>query len=1243
MVDVGPSRSSTSVDIASTTIACRQSLERCVSIRSLKIHGWAENRLADFKVWDSGLGASSSRRASLEDRLAPKPHVRTAVLNLLIIYQNAIEVVVDLGLLHDERDGFKRNGERPQAKNPHSGIPTSRSHDADEELTVDDSTLPEALEIADLVLNDLARLAALIRRAGTTSRLLRADATFDPRMNKHGELRNHLYQILQCQPTILEDRRHVHWDSIDPSLANVLTGRRDDYWHRVDQETVDFSFFSHVNSEIQERLVVANLRRSHRFTYSRRHGSKLENSSHHFKPAINLHGQGQPGVGFASPMPHGIMSSGPEPGTVDGLGRTYSDQTGKPESGTENMTDTVASEVETVVMKDIAEPTTPTQQAVTEISTTGSRLRYPKPPRCEPGLTLFTCPCCCVPLPITFADPRRWRKHLKEDILPYTCVLPKCPKPATLFAEKSAWLDHMSNDHVASISWVCDMCGDTETYTTESGFIGHLTHVHKGAIAADQVALVTEMCYKRTVEKISSCPLCSWAEDADGYVTNEQLLEHVAEHIHSFALRSLPWAPDKDDLDRKTFEQAFKKVEDWFAKYNPEVEGSGYKSTLPSAEPRKIPDPYFLTHEYFAESSCASSLDLVLSDDGNLSDSSDESTDTHVDRATSKLCGFCRWMLSNWQEHQASGGYDVAHHDSPDELRRSASELGCALCYQFCKGFTGELSTSPTGFRGQIFVIYVNERMTQTSPMERDMILRLTFVAKPRNEARKDLGYSDVKMLHAKHTRSLPFKTNTKDSLDLAAKWLHECMTSHPKCKQRASSRRLPTRLLAINETRVRLCTTQDISKELQYATLSYCWGATPFISLSNSNWDQMRHGIPLENLPRTLRDAVEIARSLGIFYLWVDSLCIIQGSAGDWTLESSRMADVYGGSSLNIAATSARGTSEGCFFNRPERFVCQADVSTKDGTSSYDFVPDDYISVTVSGEPLLSRAWMLQERLLPSRTLHFTKTELYWECNHFSASETFPDGIPSALKKPDTYEKKPLDPSMWSWIVGEYSKGQLTKIQDKPVAIAAIAQEIQSKNHDRYVAGMWHNDLAIQLCWFVYSIAQDHASPNYIAPTWSWLSTTGQVSYPRSDPSYRSGDEVIHISILDVNIETLGNNKFGGLKTGSLLLACNVLQDVVLERDELIFAHNQTRFECSIYLDEPPQILQGVFVLPILSRQDGSLVQGLLLEPVGGEVNTYKRLGLFKSYGEDAVHKFEDAASKSLSQEHERVEIKVI
>jgi hypothetical protein len=103
MADVDLGRSLASIDIASATISCRRSLERCICFRSLNNDRWAENRLADFNVWDAGLGASSSRRASLEDRLASKTHVRTAVLNLLILYCNAIEVVEKLGKIRTSK------------------------------------------------------------------------------------------------------------------------------------------------------------------------------------------------------------------------------------------------------------------------------------------------------------------------------------------------------------------------------------------------------------------------------------------------------------------------------------------------------------------------------------------------------------------------------------------------------------------------------------------------------------------------------------------------------------------------------------------------------------------------------------------------------------------------------------------------------------------------------------------------------------------------------------------------------------------------------------------------------------------------------------------------------------------------------------------------------------------------------------------------------------------------------------
>ena len=79
---------------------------------------------------------------------------------------------------------------------------------------------------------------------------------------------------------------------------------------------------------------------------------------------------------------------------------------------------------------------------------------------------------------------------------------------------------------------------------------------------------------------------------------------------------------------------------------------------------------------------------------------------------------------------------------------------------------------------------------------------------------------------------------------------------------------------------------------------------------------DRMR-GIRIETLPKSFRDAIMICRALGIRFLWIDSLCIIQQDAEDWERECSRMRDVYRNSYLTISIARSRGSSDGCFSTR--------------------------------------------------------------------------------------------------------------------------------------------------------------------------------------------------------------------------------------------------------------------------------------------------------------------------------------
>ena len=66
--------------------------------------------------------------------------------------------------------------------------------------------------------------------------------------------------------------------------------------------------------------------------------------------------------------------------------------------------------------------------------------------------------------------------------------------------------------------------------------------------------------------------------------------------------------------------------------------------------------------------------------------------------------------------------------------------------------------------------------------------------------------------------------------------------------------------------------------------------------------------------MPKTFQDAVSITRSLGFEYLWIDSLCIIQGKEGDWEEQAQKMGQIYRDSVLTIVAAAAKNAGTGCF-----------------------------------------------------------------------------------------------------------------------------------------------------------------------------------------------------------------------------------------------------------------------------------------------------------------------------------------
>lgn len=187
------------------------------------------------------------------------------------------------------------------------------------------------------------------------------------------------------------------------------------------------------------------------------------------------------------------------------------------------------------------------------------------------------------------------------------------------------------------------------------------------------------------------------------------------------------------------------------------------------------------------------------------------------------------------------------------------------------------------------------------------------------------------------------------------------------------------------------------------YTTLSHCWGTGEVFKLLKSNLDDLRQDIPIKRLPKVFQDAIFVSIEIGICYIWIDSLCIIQDSKDgeDWTHEARRMGDVYKHGEFNIAATGYEDGSSGLFSERKALLRIYPLVSLKcvvrgkyGSKRSFDGVYVGFEPTEFDGEinqgPLNGRAWVAQERILSPAVLHFTPKHVWWECSRLIANEAF-------------------------------------------------------------------------------------------------------------------------------------------------------------------------------------------------------------------------------------------------------------
>ena len=366
-------------------------------------------------------------------------------------------------------------------------------------------------------------------------------------------------------------------------------------------------------------------------------------------------------------------------------------------------------------------------------------------------------------------------------------------------------------------------------------------------------------------------------------------------------------------------------------------------------------------------------------------------------------------------------------------------------------------------------------------------------------------------------------------------------------------------------------------------------------------------------------------------------------------------MTDIYEGSSICISALSAEDCNTGFtkLANQHARIgILHCSAKTSEFADVFvgrdNSITEDAAQKVIEDQYLSTRGWTFQERLVSVASLHYTNQGMVWECADAECIETKPwtgpwssatlkkqwaklrVGVPYGPRRDSNDAIEPMaarQEHLLSWynFVEKYNPRKLTKDTDKFPAIAGVARAFQQQTSMRYLAGLWDQDLLSGLSW---SRTQDteplRLTARYRAPSWSWASVDGQISYKlHFVTNYKMPN--LDLQVHDCSAEETQKGSFGQIWTASLQ-ATGLLQSARLEiftPAGLLQPHAATMVEGIIpgvlvecVLDRPEEWPEGCcecffLRLGIFSSDGRDSVAWLLISPTDARESKYRRIGI--------------------------------
>jgi Heterokaryon incompatibility protein (HET) len=230
---------------------------------------------------------------------------------------------------------------------------------------------------------------------------------------------------------------------------------------------------------------------------------------------------------------------------------------------------------------------------------------------------------------------------------------------------------------------------------------------------------------------------------------------------------------------------------------------------------------------------------------------------------------------------------------------------------------------------------------------------------------------------------------------------VRQCCAEHKVCTAQATGF-VPTRLICLGQSNedLRICESIPTNEGITWAALSHCWGGSQPYKLQRANLPRLKQHINSSDLPATFCNAIEVARELGLRYLWIDSLCIVQDDKTDWEFEAARMGTVYGRAFVVLCAASSPNPQTPFLGQRDEDWLPKrVEFETEQGAKMPIMVRRRHLLAAPLEQgsyeppftsawaslkrvgPLYKRGWCFQETFLATRILHFAPGAIIFEC----------------------------------------------------------------------------------------------------------------------------------------------------------------------------------------------------------------------------------------------------------------------